>query len=210
MKLHSRIEARGAAPRFGTVVILLAALTIGLTTGAAQADGLVLRKGVAVGENGFAARSLGGVTNGEGQGAFRRGAIAADGQGNGVAGFGACANGHTGSACRGGSAGWNADGSFTRNLGTETSGENGFVSSRRSLSRDAEGNLTGARSLDAAGNERAYTGAASLADGTYNRDATYTGTEGQSATVDSTYTRGTGGTRSVTCIDASGAVVSCP
>lgn len=210
MKPFSKVKAPVTAPRSGAVLLLLAALSLGLPTGPAVADGLFLRKGVAAGENGLIAGSRGGVFNGEGQGAFSRGRLVTDGDGNGFAGTATCANGLAGEACRAGTATWSEDGSFTRNLGTEANGENGSLSARRSLSWDDESGLIGARSVDAAGDERSYTGAASLEDGTYNRDGTYTGDEGQSFTVDSTYEKGIGGSRSVTCIDASGAVVACP
>ena len=191
-------------------LMLAAALGLGVTSGAAHADGFFLRKGIAVGENGAIARSSGVIFNGEGQGAFSRGGIVVDDDGNGAAGSVGCANTVNGAGCRGGSVTWNDDGSFARNLGTEASGENGSLSARRWLSWDDENGLAGARSVDVEGDERSYTGTASLEDGTYNRDGAYTGDEGQSFTVDSTYQKGTGGSRTVTCIDASGAVVPCP
>ncbi|MEL7104287.1 MAG: hypothetical protein AAGM21_00075 [Pseudomonadota bacterium] len=176
----------------------------------AVADGFVLRKGIAAGENGVAARSRGGVSNGEGQGAFRRGGFASDGSGNGAAGFGRCANGVDGSACRGGSATWQDDGTLSRTMRSGASGENGSFASQRRLERSADGAWTGNRSTEASGNSGSYSGASTLDNGIYNRDGTYTGDEGQSANVAGTYERGSGGSRTVTCIDATGAVVDCP
>ena len=188
----------------------LSALMLGIPATPASADGLFVRKGLAAGENGVAARSRGGVFNGEGQGAFRRGGFASDGNGNGFAGFGKCANGFDGSACRGGSATWQEDGSLSRTLKSGGSGENGAFGSERVLERSADGTWTGSRTTDASGTSRSYSGSASLDDGTYNRDGTYTGDEGQQASVEGTYDRGSGGSRSVTCIDATGAIVDCP
>lgn len=184
-------------------------LALGVSAIPAEAQMLEIRRGVAVGENGVAGRTRGFVSNGEGAGAVRRGGFAADGQGNGVAGRGGCVAGQTGSGCRGGSASWNSDGSFSGQSGAEFSGDNGFFSGRRTLERDADGNVTGTRSADASGERGAYSGASSLDNGTYSRDGTYSGTEGQSATVEGDWTRGAGGSRAVTCTDATGATVAC-
>ncbi|MEO1543969.1 MAG: hypothetical protein AAFR75_08125 [Pseudomonadota bacterium] len=212
METSTRIHRSGLAARALSTVACAALSVLMLTIQAApaDADGLFVRKGLAVGENGVAARSRGGVFNGEGQGAFRRGGFASDGSGNGVAGFGGCANGVTASACRGGTATWQDDGSLSRTLRSGGSGENGSFTSQRFLERSPDGLWAGNRSTEASGSSGSYSGAATLDDGTYNRDGTYTGNEGQSANVDGTYERGAGGSRTVTCIDASGAVVECP
>ncbi len=210
MKPMSNRKPYAASSLSVTALILGVTLSAGLPATPAYSDGFLLRKGAAAGQNGVVARSRGVVSNGEGSGLFRRNGFAADGQGNGFAGFGNCANGQTGSGCRGGSVSWNSDGAFSRNLGAELSGENRAFSSRRSLDRDADGNLNGSRSTDASGTNGAYAGNSTLDRGTYNRDGTYTGSDGQTATVEGAYERGTGGSRSVTCIDATGAVVSCP
>lgn len=201
---------RTARPLRQAALAAMSALTLSVSAMPAASDGLLLRKGVAVGENGVAARSRGGVFNGEGQGAFRRGGLASDGNGNGMAGFGKCANSTAGAACRSGAATWQDDGSLSRTLRSEGSGQHGSFGSERLLERSADGAWTGSRTTEAAGTSGSYSGSSTLNDGTYNRDGTYTGDEGQSASVDSMYERGSGGSRTVTCIDATGAIVDCP
>ncbi|MEL6452119.1 MAG: hypothetical protein AAFQ19_12745 [Pseudomonadota bacterium] len=191
-------------------VVAAGVLMLSVSAMPADADGLFVRKGIAAGENGVAARSRGGASNGAGQGAFRRGGFASDRAGNGFAGFGKCANGGYAAACHSGSATWQDDGSLSRTLQSAGSGENGTFNSQRLLNRSADGAWTGNRSTEAAGTSRSYSGASTLDEGTYNRDGTYTGDEGQTANVDSTYERGSGGSRAVTCIDATGAIVDCP
>lgn len=191
-------------------VAALSALILSIPATPASAEGLFVRKGLAAGENGAAARSRGVLSNGAGQGGFRRGGFASDGAGNGFAGFGKCANGVDGSACRGGSATWQDDGSLSRTLQSGGSSENAAFSSERRLDRSADGAWTGNRTTDASGTSGSYSGASTLDEGTYTRDGTYTGDEGQTANVDSTYERGSGGSRAVTCIDATGAIVDCP
>lgn len=201
---------RASRPLSSVALAAVSVLMLSVPTMPASADGLFVRKGIAAGENGVAARSRGVISNGEGQGAFRRGGFAADGAGNGFAGFGRCANGLDGAACRGGSATRQDDGSLSRTLQSGGSGENGSFNSERLLERSADGAWTGNRSAEASGDNGSYSGASTLDDGNYNRDASYAGDEGQTAIVDSTYERGTGGSRAVTCIDATGAVVECP
>lgn len=203
-------KGRAARPPMSVLLTTLSVLMLGISAMPASADGLFVRKGIAAGENGVAARSRGGVFNGEGQGAFRRGGFASDGNGNGLAGFGRCANGVNATACRGGAATWQDDGSYSRRLNSEISGQDRSFSGQGVLQRNADGAWTGNRTTDAAGTNGTYSGAASVDQGTYNRDGTYTGNEGQSASVDSTYERGSGGSRTVTCIDATGAIVACP
>lgn len=209
--LAAKTRPRQTAGWFTSIALAaVSALILSMPATPASADGLFLRKGVAAGESGIAARSRGGVFNGEGQGAFRRGGFASDGNGNGFAGSAKCANGFDGSACRGGSATWQDDGSISRTLKSGGSGENGSFGSERLLERSADGAWTGSRTTDATGASGSDSGASTLDEGTYNRDGTYKGDEGQSASVDSTYERGSGGSRSVTCIDATGAIVDCP
>lgn len=204
------IGQRPATPSVSVLTIVAGAvLALSVSALPAAADGLILRKGFAAGENGAVGRTRGAVSTGEGTGAVRRGGFAVDGQGNGVARRGGCVSGQTGSGCRGGVASWNSDGSFTGQSGAEFSGENGFFSGSRNLERDADGNVTAGRAVDASGTNGAYSGASSLEDGTYNRDGTYTGNEGQSATVEGTWALGSGGSRALTCVDSAGAVVAC-
>jgi len=199
-----------ARPLTSGALATLCVLMLSLSAMPASADGLFLRKGIAAGENGVAARSRGVLSNGAGQGAFKRGGFASDGNGNGLGGFGRCANGADATACRGGAATWQDDGSYARRLQTEINGQARSLSGQGELQRSADGTWTGNRTTDASGTNGTYNGAASVDEGTYNRDATYTGDEGQSASVDSTYERGSGGSRALTCIDATGAIVDCP
>lgn len=191
-------------------IMASAIVAISLSAGEADAQGGAFRKGAVKTENGAAARSRGFVSNGEGSGGVRRGGFASDGQGNGAAGRGGCANGASGSGCRGRAAAWNDDGSFSGRSGAEYSGDNGSFSSRRAFDRDADGDWTGSASTDASGASGSYSGGASVDGGVYSRDGVYTGDEGQTASVQSSYERGVGGSRSVTCTDASGAAVTCP
>lgn len=190
-------------------VVVGTLLAVGVSTVTAEAQVFHQRRGVAVGENGAAGRTGGFVGNGEGQGAARRGGFAVDGQGNGFARRGGCANGQTASGCRGGTASRNSDGSLAVQSGAEISGDNGSFSGRRTLARDADGNVTGTRSTEASGESGTYSGASSIDNGSYTRDGTYSGTEGQSVNVNGNWQRGAGGSRAVTCTDATGAVVEC-
>ncbi len=209
--MNSLVIGRWNAIPTASVLAIVAGtvLTLGVSAIPAEAQMLDIRRGVAVSESGVAGRTRGFVSNGEGAGAFRRGGLTIDDQGNGGAGRGGCVAGQTGNGCRGGSASWSSDGSFLGQSGAEFSGDNGFFSSRRTLELDADGNVTGTRSTDASGDRGAYSGASSLENGTYNRDGTYSGTEGQSATVEGGWTRGAGGSRAVTCTDSTGATVAC-
>jgi len=207
---HSFIGRLSAIPKISILAIVSGSLlALGVSAIPAEAQSQQLRRGVAVGENGAAARTRGFVSNGEGAGAVRRGGFAGDGQGNGIVRRGGCVSGQTGSGCRGGAANWNSDGSFSGQSGADFSGENGFFSGSRTLERNADGKVTAGRSVDASGKNGAYSGASSFEDGTYNRDGTYSGNEGQSATVEGTWVRGTGGSRALTCVDSNGAVVDC-
>lgn len=205
------LNGRGIRMSSRSILTLVAGATLaaGLAIGPVEAQGFGFGRGAAVGENGAAARSRGVVSNGDGF-AARRGGFAADGEGNGLARRGGCAQGQTGSGCRGGAVTWRDDGSLSGQSASEFSGDNGAFSGRRSLTRDADGNLTVDRSADASGTNGAYTGSSSRDNDVYQRSGTYTGTDGQNATVEGNYTRGSGGSRSVTCIDASGATVDCP
>lgn len=210
------MQTRSQTPRRASVTRSARALMVGALAATlllpvpAEAQGFGFRTGVASGQNGAVAGSRGIISNGQGGGAIGRNFAIGDGQGNGAAGSRGCAANANAAGCRGRVATWGSDGTFNGAAGTEITGANGFVSGNRSLERDAEGNWTGASALDAAGQNGSYSGTASLADGGYSRDATYSGTEGQSATVDGSYQAGSGGSRSVTCINASGAVVDCP
>jgi hypothetical protein len=210
MQTNSRNTRRAsmAIPAFALAFGALAVTA--LLPAPADAQGFGFRAGAVSGENGAIAGSRGVISNGQGGGAIGRNFAIGDGQGNGATGSGACAANANAAACRGRAATWGSDGTFSGAAGTEIAGENGFVSGRRNLERDAEGNWSGASALDASGQNGSYSGAASLDDGAYSREATYSGTEGQSATVEGDYEVGSGGSRSLTCIDASGATVECP
>lgn len=184
-------------------------LAVGVSATPAEAEVLKLRRGLAVGENAAVGRTRGFVSNGEGIGAFGRGGLATDRQGNGIAGRGGCFSGLIVDGCRGGAASWNADGSFAGQSGAAFSGENRLFNTQRNVARDAAGNVTADRSTDASGERGGYTGSSSFDDGTYRRDATYTGNEGQSASVQGDWVLGSGGSRAVSCVDATGTVVDC-
>lgn len=212
-----------AKPAFAMIVGALAATL--LLPAPAEAQGFGFRAGGASGQNGAVAGSRGIASDGQGGGAIRRnfavgdgqghGALggrfaARDGQGNGGAGAGFCAEHANAAGCRGRSAMWGSDGTFSGQAAAEAAGENGSLSARRTLERDEQGAWSGAQSVDAAGKNGSYSGSATLDDGSYARQGTYSGADGQSASVEGAYEAGSGGSRSVTCIDASGAVVDCP
>jgi hypothetical protein len=225
MQSQFRTNRRSTAS-IPAIALMLGALAVSvLLPVPAEAQGFGFRAGAASGENGAIAGSRGVISNGQGGGAVGRnfaigdgqgnGAFGGrfavgDGQGNGAAGARGCAANANAAGCSGRAATWASDGSFSGVAGTEITGENGFVSGRRNLERDADGNWSGASALDASGQNGSYSGNATLDDGTYSRGATYSGVEGQSATVEGEYQAGSGGSRSVTCIDASGTVVDCP
>lgn len=171
-----------------------ALIAISLSTNPASADGFVFKRGLAVGENAGMTRSKGFASTDNGF----------------AARSGGCLNVQVMSGCRQNAATRHADGTVSARSASQFSGENRAFSGNRSLDRDADGNVSGNRAVDASGINSSYSGASSLDDGVYKRDGTYTGDEGQSATVNSVFERGSGGSRSVTCIDASGAVVDCP
>lgn len=215
-------RASVAIPAFAVMVGALAATLF--MPAPAEAQGFGFRAGAAAGANSAIAGSRGLISNGQGGGAigrtfatgdsqgngkFGRRYVVGDGQGNGAARSGNCAANVNATGCRGRAVAWGSDGTFSGVAGTEITGENGAISGRRTVDRDAEGNWSGASAREAAGQNGSYSGNTSLDDGTYSRDATYSGAEGQSATVEGTYQAGSG-SRSVTCIDASGAVVECP
>lgn len=195
MQTHFRTNRRSTAA-IPAIALMLGALAVSvLLPVPAEAQDFGFRAGAASGENGAIAGSRGVISNG---------------QGNGAAGARGCAANANAAGCSGRAATWSSDGSFSGVAGTEITGENGFVSGRRNLERDADGNWSGASALDAAGQNGSYSGNATLDEGNYSREATYSGADGQSATVAGDYQAGSGGSRSVTCIDASGTVVDCP
>lgn len=216
-------RASGAIPAMALLVGAFA-VTVLLPV-PAEAQGFGFRGGAVSGPNGSAAGSRGIISNGQGgfaagrnfivgdgqgNGAFGSGFAIGDGQGNGAARRGGCATNANATGCTGAAATWGSDGTFSGAAGTEITAENGYLSGNRTLDRDAEGNWSGTRALDAAGENGSYSGAANFEEGAYTRGATYSGAEGQSATVEGSYEVGSGGSRTVTCIDASGTVVNCP
>lgn len=210
MKTYPQITRRASVTR-PALILMAGALAASLVLPVpADAQGFGFRAAGASGQNGAAAGSRGIVSNGQGGGAVGRKFAIGDGEGNGAAGVGRCATTVHAAGCSGRAATWGSDGTFSGRAGTEITGENGFISGNRSLDRDAEGNWSGASALDATGQNGSYSGTASLDNGAYSRDATYSGNDGQSATVEGSFEAGSGGSRSVTCIDASGAVVDCP
>lgn len=202
---------RRAIPSVSALSLALACVaTVAVPVAPAYADGGFIRRGAVVSDNGAATRSRVGFGNGEGSGFVgRRGAVS-DGSGNALAGFGRCATTPDHAACRGATATRSADGSASRTMGAAASGTAGSASTTSTATRDADGSRSGTRSTEAQGDDYAFSGQASVEDGSYASDRTYSSTEGQSATVENSYSSDQGGSRSVTCINASGAVVECP
>lgn len=204
-------NSRRSNPVIPALAIMAGALAVTvLLPLPAEAQGFGFRAGAASGQNGAVTGSRGVLSNGQGAGATRRNLAIGDGQGNGGTASGLCAANIYAEGCQGRFATWNSDGSFSGMSRTEITGENGYFSGARSLDRAADGTWSGASTVDASGKNGRYNGSANLDDGTYSRDATYAGAEGQTATVEGAYEAGSGGSRSVICIDASGATVECP
>lgn len=112
--------------------------------------------------------------------------VATDGQGNSVAKSANCAKGSSATACRAGSTTRTADGSVNHNSGFTSTGPNGgAVSSTGGLTKSADGTIDQSRSTSATG-------------------------QNGSVTIDQSYNSGTGRSRTVTCTDPTGAVVTCP
>lgn len=205
---HNHRRAVAAIP---LVAVMVGALTMtALLPTAVEAQGFGFRAAGASGENGAVANSRGVISNGPGTGAIRSSSAISDDQGNGATVSGGCAWNLNAVGCTGHAANWESDGSFSGVAGAEIAGQNGFYSANRSLDRDAGGNWSGASAVDASGLNGGYSGSATLEDGNYSRGATYVGVEGQTAKVEGSYEPDNGGSRSVTCINASGEVVECP
>lgn len=183
---------------FGPVVLLAAAgalLAVNIIPTDASAQRAGVRAGAVSGPNGSAARG---------------GRFVNDGAGNAAARRGGCASGAGGAGCRGSATAVGSDGSVSRRSGVEVQGsDGGFFSSRGQFDRAADGATTGSRTTSASGSQGAYEGSSSLSGGVFGRSGVYSNDNGSRA-VDSTYERGVGGSRTVTCTDASGVVVSCP
>lgn len=148
------------------------------------ADAQVRRGGVR-GDNGAAA---GQVHDREGPNGGRvvggRG-IVTDGQGNAATRSANCARGQTAQGCRAGATTRSADGSMSHQSGLHASGANGALDSSGGFTRSADGTIDQGRSTTATGQNGAVT-------------------------VDGAYTSDAGRSRTVTCTDASGAVIACP
>lgn len=112
--------------------------------------------------------------------------VATDGQGNAVVGSANCAKGASAAACRAGSTTRTADGTVNHNSGFTSNGPNGgAVTSSGGLTKSADGTIDQSRSTTATG-------------------------QNGTVAVDQSYNSSTGSSRTVTCSDASGAVVACP
>lgn len=148
------------------------------------ADAQVRRGGVR-GDNGAAA---GQVHDREGPNGGRvvggRG-IVTDGQGNVAAGSANCARSQSAQGCRAGVTTRSADGSVSHQSGLQASGANGSIDSSGGFTRSADGTIDQGRSTTATG-------------------------QNGSVSVDGSYTSDTGRSRTVTCTDSSGAVITCP
>lgn len=112
--------------------------------------------------------------------------VVTDGNGNAAAGAVNCAKGDAGRACRAGVTTRTAEGELAHKSGIKVEGANGReLTSAGGFTKDAEGNIDQARTTEASG-------------------------EKGTVTVDKSYATGEGRSRTVTCADASGAVVACP
>lgn len=153
--------------------------------------------------------SVAGATDGEGAGVIRGRRTYVTEEGDVYTRSGACAAGPAGAACRRGSTEIGADGSVAHE------GEAGFVTdtaegySSGSFYRDAEGGVRGGRTTSVEGEAGSYNAESAYGDGVYNRSSTAVTDEG-SREVETNYEAGVGGSRTVTCYDATGAVVACP
>jgi hypothetical protein len=149
------------------------------------ADAQVRRGGVR-GDNGAAA---GQVHDREGPNGGRvvggRG-IVTDGQGNAAATSANCVSGQSVAGCRAGATTRSADGSMSHQSGLQASGANGgTLDSSGGFTRSADGTIDQGRTTTASG-------------------------QSGTVTVDGAYTSDAGRSRTVTCTDASGAVIACP
>ncbi|MDP3736315.1 MAG: hypothetical protein Q8R02_02930 [Hyphomonadaceae bacterium] len=112
--------------------------------------------------------------------------VASDGQGNVIAGSANCADGAAGRACRAGVTERTADGAVTHESGIKIDGANGgTLASQGGFAKDADGNVVRDRTTEASN-------------------------QNGSVAVDSAYTSETGGSRTVTCANAAGEIVTCP
>jgi hypothetical protein len=150
------------------------------------ADAQVRRAGASNGSGGVAAGQTHDRTGPNGGRIVGGRGAAGDGQGNAIAGGANCAKGANAAGCRAGVTTRSADGAAAHKSSVHVEGVNG-------------------RELTSAGS------AAKTADGVISQGRT-TSASGQngSVTVDGAYSSETGRTRTVTCSDASGAVVACP
>jgi hypothetical protein len=178
---------------------------------AAHAEGRFAARGARVNaEGGISAGAVRGARNAEGSGIVRGRGVRTDGEGAGVAGSGACASGEAGSGCRGSSTTWTADGAIDRQAGAQWDTVNGAGSTQGQFTRDADGSYSGARDTTASGVRGDYAASTTVDSETgYNR-AVNASNENGSVEVLAQGQRGSGGTRTVTCFDASGAQVACP
>ncbi len=167
---------------------IAAAFSAALATSPAQAEPVAGARGgeFLATQGGFAARSGAAVQSNHGSAAGRR-AVAGDAQGNLAShstGSFALDNGVQGSRAR--TFNRSADGSVNANGSASANGANGSASRGGSYTRSAEGSASGARTTSAT---NANTG------NTF--DAT------------TTYTKGEGASRTVSCTDAAGNTVTC-
>ena len=113
--------------------------------------------------------------------------VVTDGEGNGVAVSGGCAEGAQGRGCRAGKTTFDAEGNLTHRSGFAAEGaDGGTVTSEGGFARSGDGTYSG------------------------SRDTSATGAAGNSYSASSTWDSANGKSRTVTCMDSSGAVVACP
>jgi hypothetical protein len=191
-------------------VAAIATLAVALPT-SADAAGRFVARGARVNADGGV---TGGVVRGHANArsrAIRAHSIKTDGQGDRTVRSAACAEGAAGVACRAGKTTWQADGAVQHQSGAQWRGANGGSGSTAgSFTRNADGSYSGERNTAASGSRGTYKGTTTVNSASgYARSATAAGAN-SSRTVDSTYQKGVGGQRTVTCTDSSGAVVGCP
>jgi hypothetical protein len=195
-----------------TLATLALSLTLGLAPGMASSAGLV-RKNPQGGITAVSGEKVTGQNGGTFAGA--RGGVT-DGQGNAVGGSASKATGANGGTfARAGRFQKSADGSASRSGGFAASNANGSASRSAVAQRNADGSAS--RSSQAAvtgakGSAATSGSATRSADGTVNANRETTATSaatGNSADVKSSYTSGSGASRTVTCTNAAGQTIAC-
>lgn len=152
---------------------------------AIQAAEAQVRRGAVHGDRGIAAGQVHDRIGPQGGRIVGGRGVVADGQGNAAAGSINCARTPRAQGCRAGATTRTADGTVNHRSGFAVEGETRSATSQGGFSKSADGSIDQGRSTTATG-------------------------QNGSVTVDSAYSTGNGHSRTVTCSDASGAIVACP